>query len=57
MIKVLPNIKERCLILKVGKRHEIVLINEADYHNSMRHLSSDTSNFKILQHNPTLHSN
>ena len=54
MIKVLQNIKEKCLILKPDKGQEIVLIDKTDYYNSMERLCYDTSKFTLLQEDPTL---
>ena len=47
MIKVLQNIKEKCLILKPDKGQEIVLIDKTDYYNSMERLCYDTSKFTL----------
>ena len=54
MIKVLRNIKEKCLILKPDKGQGIVLIDKTDYYNSMERLFNDTSKFTFLQKDPTL---
>ena len=43
MIKVLQNIKQKCLILKHDKGQGIVLTDKTDYYNSMEHLFNDTS--------------
>ena len=54
MIKVLQNIKEKCLILKHDKSQGIVLIDETDYYNSMEGLFNNTSEFMLLQEGRTL---
>ena len=48
MIKVLRNIKEKCLILKPDKGQGIVLIDKTDYYNSTESLFNDTSKFTLL---------
>ena len=54
MIKVLQNIKEKCLILKPDKGQGIVLIDKTGYYNSMECLFNDTRKFTLLQEDPTL---
>ena len=54
MIMVLRNIKEKCLILKPDKGQRIVLIDKTDYYNSMERSFNDTSQFTLLQEDPTL---
>ena len=54
MLKVLRNIKEKCLILKPDKRQRIVLIDKTDYYNSMERLGNDASKFTLLHKDPTL---
>ena len=54
MIMVLRNIKEKCLILKPDKSQRIVLIDKTDYYNSMERSFNDTSQFTLLQEDPTL---
>lgn len=54
MVKVLRNIKEKCLILKPDKGQGIVLIDKTNYYNSMERLFNDTSKFALLQEDPTL---
>ena len=54
MIKVLRNIKEKCLILKPDKGQGIVLIDKTGYYNSMERLFNDTRKFTLLQEDPTL---
>ena len=54
MVKVLRNIKEKCLILKSDKGQGTVLIDKTDYYNSMEHLFNDTSKFTLFQEDPTL---
>ena len=54
MIKVLQNIKEKCLILKPDKGQGIVLIDKTHYYNSTESLFNDTSKFTLLQEDPTL---
>ena len=54
-IKVLRNIKEKCLILKPDTGQWIVLIDKTDYYNSMERLFNDTSKFPLLQEDPALH--
>ena len=54
MIKVLQNIKEKCLILKPDKGQGIVLIDKTGYYNSMERLFNDTRKFTLLQEDPTL---
>ena len=54
MIKILQNIKEKCLILKPDKGQGIVLIDKTGYYNSMERLFTDTRKFTLLQEDPTL---
>ena len=54
MVKVLRNIKEKCLILKPDKGQGIVLIDKTDYYNSTESLFNDTSKFTLLKEDPTL---
>ena len=54
MVKVLRNIKEKCLILKPDKGQGIVLIDKTGYYNSMERLFNDTRKFTLLQEGPTL---
>ena len=54
MVKVLRNIKEKCLILKPDKGQGIVLIDKNDYYNSMERLFNDTIKFMLLQEDPKL---
>ena len=54
MVKVLRNIKEKCLILKPDKDQGIVLIDKTHYYNSTESLFNDTSKFTLLQEDPTL---
>ena len=54
MVKVLRNIKEKCLILKPDKDQGIVLIDKNDYYNSMERLFNDTIKFMLLQEDPKL---
>ena len=54
MLKVLRNIKEKCLILKPSKGQGIALIDKTDYYNSMERLFNDTNKFTLLQEDPTL---
>ena len=54
MVKVLRNIKEKCLILKPDKGQGIVLIDKTDYYNSMECLFNDTRKFTLLQEDRTL---
>ena len=54
MVKVLRNIKEKCLILKSDKGQGTVLIDKTDYYNSMERLFNDTSKFTLFQEDPTL---
>ena len=54
MIKVLRNIKQKCLILKPDKGQGIVLILKTDYYNSMECLFNDTSKFTLIHEEPTL---
>ena len=49
MVKVLQNIKEKCLILKPDKGQGIILINKTDYYNSVGHLLS-LRYYKKTQH-------
>ena len=49
MIKVLRNIKEKCLILKPDKGQGIALVDKNDYYNAMERLFNDTSKFTLLQ--------
>ena len=53
MIKVLRNIKQKCLILKPDKGQGIVLIYKTDYYNSMEPLFNDTSKFTLIHEDPT----
>ena len=53
MIKVLRNIKEKCLILKPDKGQGIVLIDKIKYYDSMERLFNDTSKFTLLKEDPT----
>ena len=53
MVKVLRNIKEKCLILKPDKGQGIVLIDKTHYYNSTESLFNDTSKFTLLQEDPT----
>ena len=55
MIKVLQNIKQKCLILKPDKGQGIVLTDTTDYYNSMERLFNDTSKFTLVHEDPTLH--
>ena len=54
MVKVLRNIKEKCLILKPDKGQGIVLIDKTHYYNSTESLFNDTSKFTLLKEDPTL---
>ena len=54
MIKVLQNIKQKCLILKPDKGQGIVLIDTTDYYKSMERLFNDTSKFILIHEDPTL---
>ena len=49
MIRVLLNIKEKCLILKPDKGQGILLIDNTDYHNSVERVFTVTSKFRLLQ--------
>ena len=53
-VKVLWNIKEKCLILKPDIGQGIVLIDKTYYYNSMERLFNYTSKFTLLQEDPTL---
>ena len=54
MVKVLRNIKEKCLILQPDKGQGIALIDKTDYYNSMERLFNYTSKFTLLKEDPTL---
>ena len=54
MIKVLQNIKQKCLILKPDKGQGIVLTDKTDYYNFMERLFNDTSKFTLVHEDPTL---
>ena len=54
MIKVLQNIKQKCLILKHDKGQGIVLTDKTDYYNSMERLFNDTSKVTLVHEDPTL---
>ena len=54
MIKVLQNIKQKCLILKPDKGQGIVLTDKTDYYNSMKRLFNDTSKVTLVHEDPTL---
>ena len=54
MIKVLRNIRQKCLILKPDKGQGTVLIDKTDYYNSMERLFNDTSKFTLIHEDPTL---
>ena len=49
MIRVLLNIKEKCLILRPDKGQGIVLIDNTDYHNFVERVFTVTSKFRLLQ--------
>ena len=53
MIKVLQNIKQKCVIIKPDKGQGIVLIDKTDYYNSMERLFNDTSKFIFIHEVPT----
>ena len=44
---------ESIIITKPDKGNGVVIISRLDYLNKMKHLISDTTKFKELQHNPT----
>ena len=54
MIKVLRNIKQKCLNLKPDIGQGIVLIDKTDYYSSMERLFNDTSKFTLIHEDPTL---
>ena len=53
-IKLLRNLRERCMILKPDKGQGIVLINKSDYLSSLERLFNDTTKFRICSDDPTL---
>ena len=53
-MKILRNLKDRCMILKPDKGQGIVLINKSDYYNSIEQLISDKSRFEVVNEDPTL---
>ena len=53
-MKILRNLKDRCMILKPDKGQGIVLINKSDYYNSIDQLISDKSRFEVVNEDPTL---
>ena len=51
-IKALQSARDRCMILKPDKGQGIVLINTADYYQSLERLFGDRKKFEVLD--PTL---
>ena len=52
-MKILKKLRETCAVLKPDKGNGVVVIDIADYHNSVSTLFSDTSKFKKLDEDPT----
>ena len=52
-LKILKNLRETCAILKPDKGNGVVIIDTADYHNSISELFSDKTKFKKLNEDPT----
>ena len=52
-IKILRNLRNRCMILKSDKGHVIVIISKKDYFQSLDRLSNDKTKFEILEEDPT----
>ena len=46
-IRILRNLREKCMILKPDKGQGVVLVNKHDYINSLERLFSDTSKFTV----------
>ena len=53
-MKILWNLKDRCMILKPDKGQGIVLINKSDYYNWIERLIFDKSRFEVVSEDPTL---
>ena len=52
--KVLQNLRDRCMIIKLDKGQRIVLINKTNYYQSLEQLLGDRKKFQVLDHNPIL---
>ena len=53
-IKILCNLRNRCMILKPDKGQGIVIINKRDYFQSLDRLFNDKNKFEILEEDATL---
>ena len=53
-IKTLRKLKDKCLTLKPDKGQGIILTNRDDYNNSLENLFDETSEFQVLDHDPTI---
>ena len=53
-IKIMKDIRKRCMILKPDKGQGIVLINKSDYYQSLERLFGDQTKFRISNDDPTL---
>ena len=52
--KVVKQLRQDCVILKLDKGYGIVLINKTEYNLPMKKLFSDRAKFKLIQKDPTL---
>ena len=52
--KVVKQLRQDCVILKLDKGYGIVLINKTEYNLAMKKLFSDRAKFKLIQKDPTL---